>query len=98
VSSSSSPEVTVRNDAAKSRYEAVIDGAVVGVADYRLDGDHVVFPHVEVTPKWEGKGVASTLVREALDEVIAAGKRITPQCPFVVGFVEEHPEYAEHTG
>jgi predicted GNAT family acetyltransferase len=96
--SSSSPAVTVRKATERSRYEAVIDGLVVGVADYREDGDHVVFPHVEVTPKWEGQGVATALVREALDEVIAAGKSITPLCPFVVRFVGEHPEYAEHTG
>jgi predicted GNAT family acetyltransferase len=90
--------VSVRDAPEKSRYEAVIDGAVAGVADYRQDGEHVVFSHVEVTPAWQGQGVASELVRQAFDEVIAQGRTITPLCPFAVGFVKRHPEYAEHTG
>lgn len=31
-------EVTVRNTPEASRYEALLDGEVVGLADYRLSG------------------------------------------------------------
>jgi predicted GNAT family acetyltransferase len=96
--STTSPEVTVRKATERSRYEAVIDGDVAGVADYSEDAHSVVFPHVEVTPKWQGQGIASALVRQAFDEVIASGKTIMPLCPFAVGFVKRHPEYTEHTG
>jgi predicted GNAT family acetyltransferase len=95
--STASPEVTVRKATERSRYEAVIDGDVAGYADISEDVDSVVFPHVEVTPKWQGQGIASALVRQAFDDVIASGKTITPLCPFAVGFVTRHPEYAEHT-
>jgi uncharacterized protein len=93
-----SPQVTVRKATERSRYEAVIDGDVAGVADYSEDGDSVVFAHVEVSPKWRGQGIASALVRDAFDDVIGSGKTITPLCPFAVGYVRRHPEYAEHTG
>jgi hypothetical protein len=96
--SSDEPQFSVRNATQKSRYEAVIDDAVVGHANYTEDDQRVVFTHVEVKPAWRGKGIASGLVREAFDQVIAQGKAIEPLCPFAVGYVKRHPEYAEHTG
>jgi uncharacterized protein len=96
--SSDDLQMSVRNAPAKSRYEAVIDDAVVGLADYTEDDKHVVFTHVEVMPAWRGKGIASRLVREAFDQVIAQGRGIRPLCPFAVGYVKRHPEYTEHTG
>lgn len=92
------PAVTVRDAPGRSRYEAVIDDEVVGFADYHeLDG-RVVFLHVEVRSRWEGRGVATRLVGDAFDSVVARGKAITPVCPFAVGFVRRHPEYKVHTG
>jgi predicted GNAT family acetyltransferase len=96
--SSHDPAVSVRKATETSRYEAVIDDAVVGFADITEDDERVVFNHVEVMPAWQGQGVASRLVREAFDQVIAQGKAIKPLCPFAVGYVRRHPEYSEHTG
>jgi predicted GNAT family acetyltransferase len=70
-------------------------GTVLGVAEYRREPGLVVFTHTEVDPRHEGHGVGSTLVREALDAVRAAGDRIDPQCPFVKAFVADHPAYAD---
>jgi predicted GNAT family acetyltransferase len=78
------------------RFEARDDeGNVLGVAEYRREPGLVVFTHTEVDPRLEGHGVGSTLVREALDAVRAAGDRIDPQCPFVKAFVGDHPAYAD---
>jgi uncharacterized protein len=96
--STDEPQLSVRKATEKSRYEAVIDDAVVGFADISEDAERVVFNHVEVTPAWQGQGVASRLVRAAFDQVIAQGKAIKPLCPFAVGYVRRHPEYSEHTG
>jgi predicted GNAT family acetyltransferase len=96
--SSDDPQISVRNVPEKSRYEAVINDEVVGLAAYTEDDRRVVFTHVEVTPAWQGKGIASGLVREAFDQVMASGKGIRPLCPFAVGYVKRHPEYAKHTG
>lgn len=71
------------------------EGTVLGVAEYQRRPGVVVFTHTEVDPRQEGHGIGSTLVREALDAVRAAGDRIEPRCPFVRAFVEEHPEYGD---
>ena len=78
------------------RYEArAADGTVLGFSHYRLRGDTVVFTHTEVDDAQEGQGVGSRLVRGALDDVRAGGRRIRPLCPFVKAYVDGHPEYAD---
>lgn len=79
----------------RSRYEISVDGVQVGFADYRDMNGVRVFTHTEIKPEHEGKGLGSTLVRSALDEVRAAGRSIVPLCPFVEHFVTEHSEYAD---
>ena len=85
----------VRHDAARLRYELVLDGTVVGVADYRDRGDALVFDHTEVDPARRGHGLGATLVRAALDDVRAHGRTIVPRCWFVAEFVERNPDYAD---
>jgi hypothetical protein len=76
-----------------NRYEARIDGVVAGFAVYRIEGNRTVFVHTVVGEGWEGRGVGSTLAREALDDVIAAGRLITPICPFIAAYISKHPQY-----
>jgi predicted GNAT family acetyltransferase len=78
------------------RYEArAADGTVLGFSQYRVEGETVVFTHTEVDDAQEGQGVGSRLVRGALDDVRAGGRRIRPLCPFVKAYVDQHPEYAD---
>ena len=46
-------------------------------------------------PEDEGKGYASQLVKEALDDTRGAGLKIQPACSFVVAYVRRHPEYRD---
>ncbi len=85
----------VRNNAERSRYELYVDDDLVAVADYRLDGDVVVFPHTEVRADLQGRGLGAQLVRGALDDVRAEGRRIVARCWYVAEFVEGHPEYKD---
>ena len=87
--------MTVRDVPEHSRYEIERDGEVVGFADYRLAGDVVVMPHVEVRRDLRGGTIGSELVRAALDDVRSRGRRVRPLCPFVVSFIRRHPEYRD---
>ena len=55
-----------------------------------------IFPHTEVKEEFGGHGLASTLVRQALDVSIAEGFQIVAVCPYVKSWVKKHPEYQEH--
>jgi uncharacterized protein len=88
-------ELTVTDVPEEGRYEARAADRVLGLAAYRRHGDRVVFTHTEVDPDAEGGGVGSTLVRGALDDVRAHGRRVVPRCPFVRAWIERHPDYAD---
>jgi predicted GNAT family acetyltransferase len=86
--------VEVVHNEALSRYEAHVDGALAGFADYQLTDELVVFTHTEVDPAFEGQGVGSAIARGALDDVRAAGARkVLPLCPFIAGWIARHPDY-----
>jgi predicted GNAT family acetyltransferase len=86
--------MTARHNAAQSRYELDTDHGLA-VAVYRQQGDNRIFTHTEVPRADEGRGFASRLVRDALDDSRRAGFRIVPACSFVVAFMRRHPEYRE---
>jgi len=85
-------EIT-RNDEAR-RYEALVDGALAGFAEYTLTSQTITFTHTEVDSDYEGQGVGSTLAQGALDDAIRRGdRRIKVVCPFIRAWIERHPDY-----
>jgi uncharacterized protein len=73
----------VRHNAEESRYELRVDGQLVGVADYRADGDDasvLTFPHTVVAGSYRGRGLGAELVRGALDDVRSRGATVVPRC------------------
>ncbi|WP_129658939.1 GNAT family N-acetyltransferase [Rothia uropygialis] len=54
-----------------------------------------IFPHTFVSEEFNGKGLASALVRRALDSSIKEGFTIVPVCPYVKSWIHKHPEYEE---
>ena len=83
----------IRNNRDRSRYEIVVDGVVAGFLQYTMRGGRVVLAHTEVPDANSGKGLATSLVRGALDDIRQRGLYIVPVCPFVERFVERNPEY-----
>jgi uncharacterized protein len=85
----------VRNNPERSRYELLIDGELVGVADYQVDGDRWIFPHTVITPARRGQGLGAELVQAALDDVRRAGGTVVPSCWYVAEFIDANPSYAD---
>ncbi|MBM7277023.1 N-acetyltransferase [Gordonia rubripertincta] len=98
---------SVRDNASARRYEITVDGTtdgvVAGFAEYRdrADGSGTdterVFFHTEVAEEFGGRGLATILVREALDDARSRGLVIVGVCPLVAAFLKKHPEYAGAT-
>ena len=89
------PEVTVRDNTESLCYDALIDGEVIGTIVYEHAGSRMVFMHTIVDPEFRGRGVATTLVRAALDDVRAKGMTLTNYCGFVAEFITARPQYAD---
>ncbi|MGB2923409.1 MAG: GNAT family N-acetyltransferase [Mycobacterium sp.] len=79
------------------RFVIEVDGRPVGLADFHDRDGRRVFPHTEVLPQYQGRGLATILVAEALRSTRAAGLRIVPTCWMVAEFIDRHPEYADIT-
>jgi len=54
-----------------------------------------VFTHTEVDDDYEGRGLATILIEQALRETRDAGLRIVPKCPTVAAYVKKHGEYSD---
>jgi uncharacterized protein len=91
-------DVSVHDNPGANRFEAYVDGELAGFSVYVLSEGQITFTHTEVDDAFEGHGVGSALVREALDHVRATGGlRVKPLCPFVREWIEKHPDYQDLT-
>jgi predicted GNAT family acetyltransferase len=83
-----------RHNTANHRFEAWLDGELIGEATYWLHDGVADFDHTFVEPEQRHTGVAGRLVQYAFDEVKAAGRwKIRPVCPYVTSWARRHPEY-----
>jgi hypothetical protein len=87
--------ITVSRNDAGLQYEAELNGTPAGLIRYTIGDDVITMVHTEVDRQFEGEGVGSELVRQALDDVRAQGKRVNPSCPFVRAYIDGHAEYAD---
>ena len=87
--------MNVSENAERERYEIEVDGALAGFAEYRGHTDTRTFTHTEVDERFEGQGVGSRLVHDALEDVRRQGLHVIPMCPFVRAYIDRHPEYLD---
>ncbi|WP_239160218.1 NAD(+)/NADH kinase [Virgisporangium ochraceum] len=90
--------VSVVDNFESSRYEVLVAGEVAGYVEYRRSVGHIEFLHTEVVQGYEGRGLAGRLATSALDDVRARGATMTTSCPFMAGYVADHPGYADLLG
>lgn len=84
----------VRDVPDESRYEARLGDApaMAGLLDYSLGDGWIMLLHTEVREGFEGQGIGSRLVRAVFDDARERGVKVRPECPFVMRWLERHPE------
>lgn len=87
----------MRDNPERGRYELVVGERIVSIADYALEGDVVVVPHVETDPELRGRGMADRLMRGMLDDLRVRRLKIRPICSYAAAFVRDHPADADLT-
>ena len=88
-------DVEVIDNPDKARFEILADGELAGFVLYHLRGNEIAFTHTETDDRFRGHGLASQLVRTALDQARARHLAVLPYGPFVRSWITEHPEYAD---
>jgi uncharacterized protein len=85
---------SVRDNKDRSRFELDV-GDEIAFANYRLTPSAVIITHTETPRALRGRGIASELVKGALELIRGDGKKVIAGCGFVVDYLERHPEDAD---
>jgi uncharacterized protein len=81
--------VTRRDD----EFTVAVEGQIVGTTTFADHENQRVFIHTEVDDAFEGRGLATILVDEALKSTKAEGMHIVAVCPMVGAFLDKHKEF-----
>ena len=65
---------------------------MVALVTYRLAKDWIALLHTEVQAGFEGQGMGSRTARLVFDDARARGLKVVPKCPFILRWLERHPE------
>ena len=87
----------VRDNKTQNRFELDLDGDVA-FANYRNTPSAVIITHTETPRALRGRGVASELIRGALELIRADGRKVIAGCGFVVDYLSKNPQFADLTG
>ncbi len=85
----------MRDNEVEDRFELFVDGAPAGVLSYQQQGNDYDLTHSEIDSDFEGRGMGSELIRQALDQIRAGGRGVIPDCPFVLAYLQRHSEYLD---
>jgi len=89
--------IVVTHDPVRQAFTAQVEGQEAYLT-YSPAGEGVLdYASTYVPPALRGRGIASAIVRRALDHARAQGWQVIPSCWFVDDFVVKHPEYADLT-
>ena len=88
-------QVWVTDDPGRNRFEIQVGGTPAGFTEYRPKGNRYSFVHTEIGDEFGGRGLASRLIKGALDEMRARGVAVLPYCPFVKRYIQRHADYQD---
>jgi hypothetical protein len=85
--------VTVVDVPEQRRFVAREGTSVLGRVDYRVVGGKVRLLHTVVDAP--GRGIGTLLAQEVLGQLLEGGAHVVVFCPFLVSWLDKHPELAE---
>ena len=88
------PDYAVSDNADQHRFELETPSGTAVLA-YERRGDRLDLLHTEVPPEQEGRGIASALVRHALEAARSEHLTVIPSCQYAASYIRSHPEYQE---
>ena len=84
----------IRDNKVQSRFESGT-GDELAVAYYTRAPGVITFTHTETPYRLQGQGIASRLVRGALQAARAEGLKVVPRCSFISSYIARHPEFSD---
>jgi predicted GNAT family acetyltransferase len=87
--------VTILDHSEDEYYEITSGDDRVGVLIYHVIGSNLAITHTWIAESHRGQGLASILIRHALDDIRTRDVTVSNYCPIVDGYVKNNPEYGD---
>ncbi|OAD92219.1 acetyltransferase [Aequorivita soesokkakensis] len=87
-------EVKIKENKEKKRFEAEVENKLALIEYIRAE-DKMYLTHTEVPSELEGKGIASSMAKQVLQQIKDENLKLVPLCPFIASYVKRHPEWKE---
>ena len=84
--------ITIHHVPEARKFTTTVDGHE-GYVEYSRHGDTLSIDHTIVPSAIGGRGIASDLVKAALEYVRAEGLKVHPACSYADAWMRRHPEY-----
>jgi predicted GNAT family acetyltransferase len=84
----------VRDNKTRQRFELDVEGQIA-FANYRPTPQAIIITHTETPRALRGRGIASELVKGALETIRSDGQKVVAGCGFVADYLNKHPEYRD---
>lgn len=84
----------VRDNRERHRFELDVEGETA-LAYYRIQDGVMVFTSTQTPRALQGQGVASELIRNALEVARERGLKVRSECSFVDAFLKKSPEFSD---
>ena len=83
----------MRHEVDASRYTLRVDGELVALVNYSVNGSSTSFTHTYTQPHLRGRGYAADIVEFAVNDVESTStQRVVPMCWYVEKWFAEHPD------
>lgn len=83
----------VTHDKQRKRFVVEELGHEAYLEYYELPDGSLDFAHTYTPNEIRGRGIASSIIKRALEYAREQGKQVVPGCPFVQTYVDRHKEY-----
>jgi predicted GNAT family acetyltransferase len=91
VDESAEPGIQVVRDEPHGRYTILVDGERAGFTLFEVDArGRYLYPHTVIDPRFQGRGLATRLVAEAMADAAARHETVVPYCSVVARYLREH--------
>jgi len=77
------------------RYVVVVNGHEAEMTYSKAGETRIIIDHTGVPKELGGLGVGVALVKNAVEDARAMGKKIIPLCPFTKAQIDKHPEWQD---
>lgn len=87
-------DTEIHDNVEAHRYELPVENQTA-VVIYNLSDRNLMITETLVPEALEGRGIASRMARQVIEDARDRGLLILPVCPFFAAYLQKHPEQAD---